>query len=159
MADSPLATGPAKKLRPATKRPSADLEDSMFTGGGTWEAMLPFWPLEDRPEGVYRNKDWVNSQDLATLMKVQEMYEKRQRDQNSGGGVMKDQKPAIVNVKKFRDDHFEQLSDARFHLRRPLSSWDFWWPRMPKERKERYRGMDLVAIGMDHQCSRVAINR
>ena len=157
-------TTPQKKVKKAAPRKqSSDIEDlednEADLGGGTWEALAPFWPLEDRPPGIYRRRKWVEQQSMETMLKLQEVYERKQRDLNAGGGVQKDTKPAVINIKKSKDDHFEQLADCRFEFRRPLSPWDFWWPLVPVQWKDRYNALDLVSLGMEAQLARSAINR
>ena len=152
---------PTKRSRkPATRKQSSDHEDAETDlGGGTWEALAPFWPVEDRPPGIYRRRQWVEKQSMETMLKLQEVFEKKQRDLNAGGGAQKDTKPAVINIKKGKDDHFEQLADCRFEFRRPLSPWDFWWPLVPMQWKDRYNSLDLVSLGMEAQLARSAINR
>ena len=146
------------------KKVTSDLEnlediDADFSGSGTWEALAVLWPIEDRPEGIYRRKKWVDTQSLEMMMRLQDAFEKRQRDLNASGGTQRDTKPAVIHVKKGKDDHFEQLCESRFLFRMPLSAWDFWWKLVPVQRKERYCNIDLKSQGMEAQVARSAINR
>ena len=109
--------------------------------------------------GIYRRKAWVDKQSLETMLKLQEVFERKQRDLNTGGGSQKDTKPAVINIKKGKDDHFEQLAECRFEFMRPLSAWEYWWPLMPAQRRERYKNLDLVSIGLENQMAKSAINR
>ena len=148
-----------RKSQPASRQPSSDHEDTEDLGGGTWEALATFWPIEDRPMGIFRRKKWVDSQPLETMLKLMEAFEKKQRDLNTGGGTQRDTKPAVINIKKGKDDHFEVLADCRFEMMRPLSPWEYWWPLVPAQRKERYKALDLVSLGMEAQVAKAAINR
>ena len=129
-----------------------------MTNPGTWEALAGLWPIEDRAE-VYKNKAYVNSLSLDTLLKVQECYEKKARELHTGGRHQADQKPATIAFKAASDNCFDKLHEARFKLRMPLSPPEDWWPLMPLERTERFRGIDLRRAGAADQVNRSTINK
>ena len=121
--------------------------------------MAILWPMEKRPAGLFRSEEWLNTQSVADLLQMRGAYEKQQKETNTDNGMHRDNKPVPINIKKGVDDCFEQLSHARFDLRMPLSSWAYWWPRMPLERTERYKSLNLKAVGAESQISKSAINR
>lgn len=127
------------------------------TGGAAVAALL--WPVHQRPEGQFRDEAWLNTQPVATILQMKEVFEKMQKDTNTDSGMHRDSKPAPITVKRCVDDCFTALSQARFDLRMPLSDWSTWWPRMPVERVERYKTLDLKVVGAESQISKSAINR
>ena len=125
---------------------------------GTWEALAGLWPVEDRPE-AYRNKAYINSLSLDTLLKVHECYEKKARELHTGSRHQADQKPATIHFKATTDNCFDKLCDARFKLRMPLSPVEDWYHLMPPERTERFRGIDLKRVGSASQVNRSTISK
>ena len=87
---------------------------------GTWEALAGLWPVEDRPE-AYRNKAYINSLSLDTLLKVHECYEKKARELHTGGRHQADQKPATIHFKATTDNCFDKLCDARYFINSKFS--------------------------------------
>ena len=178
MQEQPRTSGqvaaPAKKSREKAvskrgrARPPSTNEDCAIVGwrpapgakntGGA-EAMAILWPIEKRPTGLFRSEEWLNTQSVADLLQMMHAYEKQQKETTTDNGTHRDTKPVPVNIKKGVDDCFEKLSHARFDLRMPLSGWSYWWPMMPLERTERYKSLDLKAVGAESQISKSAINR
>ena len=130
---------------------------SRNTGGAL--AMNLLWPVEKRPPGPLRDDAYLDTIPVADLIQIQQAYQKQQKEASTDNGMHRDTKPATVNVKKGTDDCFERLTHARFDLRMPLSSWSTWWPRMPLERIERFKSLDLKVVGAESQISKSAINR
>lgn len=127
------------------------------TGGAL--AMNLLWPVEKRPPGPLRDDAYLDTIPVADLIQIQQAYQKQQKEASTDNGMHRDTKPAVVQVKKGKDDCFEQLTQARFDLRMPLSSWSVWWPKMPLERIERFKSLDLKVVGAESQISKSAINR
>lgn len=127
------------------------------TGGAL--AMNLLWPVEKRPPGPLRDDVYLDTIPVADLIQIQQAYQKQQKEASTDNGMHRDTRPAVVHVKKGKDDCFEQLSQARFDLRMPLSGWSVWWPKMPLERIERFKSLDLKVVGAESQISKSAINR
>ena len=126
---------------------------------GIWEAVEVLWPASRRPPGKFQDKPWINKQTVADLLKMKEAYEQLQKETNTDNGRHRDTAPAVVEVKKEKDDCFKKLSAARFSLRMPLSEWDYWWLMMPIERQQRYKSINLRVVGAESQISKSTINR
>ena len=112
--------------------------------GGVWQQLELIWPVEERPEGFCRDKEWVESQELGDMLRFMDRYEKRQKDQAGGSSssYKVDKKPKVRKFGAGADDHFEVLHEARFQ-RMPLSSGASFWSRTPASRQEIYKNIDL----------------
>jgi len=85
-----------------------------------------------------------------------EIYDKKQRDVATGGRMQRDTPPAKVYITY--DDCMTVFSEGRFR-RMPICDPEVYYKLMPTERKERYKAMDLKAVGAEGQISKVVINR
>ena len=156
----------AARPRPSTEDDEED-DQSVVTlghtkkGKGTGAAAVAalVWPEHQRPLGQFRDNDWLDSQPVATILAMKDVFEKMNREVNTDSGMHRDTKPAPIVVKRSTDDCFTALSRARFDLRMPLSDWTVWWPLMPVERVERYKTLNLKVVGAESQISKSAINR
>lgn len=123
---------------------------------GNWDTLELIWPLEDRPEGHLREKQWINAQPLDTLLKFMDSYQKVQKELSSSESVKIDKKPKKIMYEASEDDFFETLHPARF-LRFPLCDRDKYWSQVPIEIKDKYRNIDLKSLGAECEVSEKTI--
>lgn len=105
-----------------------------------------------------RNRAWVDSQPLDTLLRFYEVYDRKRRDVSMTDSYKIDKKPPVRDFEAGRDDCFELLHPARFQ-RMPLDEWSTFWPKVPVEHKDRYKNLNLKVVGADCQISDKTITK
>ncbi len=105
-----------------------------------------------------RDKKWINSTPLDTILRFYEIYEKKQKDLSSNDSMREDKKPRTIMFEAGEDNYFDSLHPARF-LRFPLCNLEDIWKKVPVEIMEKYRNLDLASVGADCQLSEKTIAR
>jgi len=156
-----------KNETPSTEDPSST--SSSTNTKGNWEQLALIWPVDERPEGLMQDREWVEGQSLSTLITFMDRYCDRQQKRakqeettstNPTAAYMADQQiePVKFDVGKTPsvDDCFTQLHPARF-LRMPCVPADKFWGGIPTARAQMYKRIDLKPVGANSQVADYAI--
>ena len=108
--------------------------------------------------GNMRNREYVDSQQLDTLIKFYEVYERKRSEVSMVDSYKMDKKPPTREFEAGQDNGFDELHPARFQ-RMPLDEWSKFWPQVPVEHKHRYKNLNLKPVGADCHISDRTINK